>query len=95
MDFRSSEGVFGDFLVNFGRFEIFENDDFLMVKIHFGITWNLSVSTWDRFDSNSHVSVPDRCQNGPKVGRISVLPVVARENRNYHRISHDLKPLEN
>ena len=55
MDFRSSEGVFGDFLVNFGRFEILENDDFVIVKIHFGITWNLSVVIWDRFGSNSHV----------------------------------------
>ena len=93
MFFRSSEGVFGDFLVNFGRFEILENDDVLMVKIHFGFTRNLSMSTWDRFDSNSHVSVPDRCQNGPKVGRVSVLPAVARENHDYHRISHGLKPL--
>ena len=32
MDFRLSEGVFGDFLVDLGRFENHENDDFLTLK---------------------------------------------------------------
>ena len=59
MDFRSSEGVFGDFGVNFGRFEILENADFLMLKIHFGLTWNLSVVIWSHPDLYFHVLVPD------------------------------------
>ena len=93
MDFRSSEGVFGDFLVNFGRFEIFENADFLMLEIHFEVTWNLSVLIWDRPDSYFHVLVPDWCQNGPKIGLSAGDPVVLRENYDYHRISHGLKPV--
>ena len=47
MDFRSSEGVFGDFLVDFGLVGILENVDFLVLKIHFGITWNFSVEIWN------------------------------------------------
>ena len=64
MDFRSSEGAFGDFFVNFGRFEILENDDFPMVKIHFGFTWNLSVVIWGVPRLCFHDLVPDWCQNG-------------------------------
>ena len=93
MDFRSSEGVFGDFLVGFGRVGILENADFLMLKIHFGFTWNLSVVNWDNPDSYFHVLVPDWCQNGPKIGLGSTDPVVLRANHDHHRISHGLKPL--
>ena len=92
MDFRSSEGVIGDFLVNFRLVRIFENADFLMLKIHFGLTWNLSVVTWDLPDSYFHVLVPDWYQNGPKLRRVTLDPVVLRENHDYHRISHGLKP---
>ena len=93
MDFRSSEGVFGDFSVNCVRFEILENDDFPMFKIHFGFTWNLSVVIWDNPYSCFHVLIPDWCQNGPKIGRVSVFPGVLRANHDYHRISHGLKPM--
>ena len=93
MDFRLSEGVFGDFLVNFGRFEILENDDFLMLKIHFGLTWNLSVLIWDRPDSCFHVLVPAGAKMGPKIGLSTTDPVVLRENNDYRWISHGLKPV--
>ena len=92
-DFRSSEGVFGDFLVNFSLVGILENIGFLMPKIEFGLTCNLSVVTWDLPDSYFHVLVPDWCQNEPKVDLISVFPVVLRANHDYHRISHGLKPV--
>ena len=94
MGFRSSEGVFGDFLVNFRRFGILENADFLTLKIHFGLTWNLSVVIWDLPHSYFHVLVLDRCKNGSKIGLSSTDPVVLRANRDYHRISHGLKPVE-
>ena len=93
MDFRSSEGVFGNFLVSFGRFEILENNDFLMVNFHFGFTWNLSVLMWHRFGSYCHVLVPDLSKNGPKIKFSAKVPVVIKKNHERHRISHGLRPL--
>ena len=60
MDFRSPDGVFGYFLVNFGRFGILENADFLMLKIHFGIIKNLSVMIEGVPGSCFHVLAPDQ-----------------------------------
>ena len=93
MYFRSSENVFADFWVNFGRLEIFENDDFVMVKIYFGFTWNLSVLIWRRFGSQRHVLVPGWSKNGSKRGLSERVPVVIKKNHEHHRISHGLKPL--
>ena len=92
MDFRSSAGVFGDFWVDFCRFEILENDDFLMLRNQFGLTWNLPMLIWACPGSCFHVSVPDLCQNEPKICRVRAYPVVLRESHDYHRISHGLKP---
>ena len=81
--------------MGFGFVGILENTDFLILKIHFGLTWNLSVLIWDRPDSCFHVLVPAGAKMGPKIGLGQGDPVVLRANHDYHWISHGLKPVRN